>query len=254
MPFSQDGISDAKAVRDDAELLVTWSSTQPDGTVYQVYLDGRLVYRGTALFAVLPYPGNAGALPLNFDVGWVDPDEEFTDFSAVLPALPYEPRALVRWIGGTWETPTGTPLAGFNVYRSAAAGDFVGYGDGGYGDGGYSGVNTGDVNYTTPVATVSAYAANVVTDGYGDGGYDEGTYGSSSARYEYESEPLPSGVWTFGVRPFDAAGNEGDPLEAAVAITSPPAIVPPNASGQRLTYTYDKPTRTATLHWLASAG
>jgi hypothetical protein len=229
MPGISDAtILEAHAVRDDAELLISWSSAEPAGSeVYQVYRDGVLAWHGRERSCALP-PGPPG-VPVRFYVGVVDPADAATDFGASLPAgMPR--RVRLTWVGGSYE---GHELDGFHVYAGTAPGSAVAY--------------------AAPLATVPAYPGGVVLDGYGLGGYGLGGYGAAASSYSWVSAPLAGGVWHFGVKPFGRSGNEGLTEEVTATVTAPPDPPGRDARGRRLTLTYDPATHKATLHWLSPA-
>lgn len=229
MAFDQTTITEVTHVRDGADLLISWSSTAPAGTQFQLYVARRLAWHGTQRSVSLPYPTNRDRTAVPIDIGAVGDDEATTDFSASLPALPYSNRARLTWYGGTYESET---LTGFHVYRGTVAG--------------------GAVSYATPIATVAAYPQGKVQDGAGIGPAGYGGAGEAAGVYTYDTDPLAPGVWHFGVKPFDAAGNEGTAEESTFTATGPPNPPTRDAAGRRLAYAYDPGTRIATLSWLAS--
>jgi hypothetical protein len=229
MAFDQSTLTDAKATRDGADLLVSWASTATEGTAFQVYIDGVLIWHGTQRSCTLPYPTDADGSTLPIDVGAVLPEEESADLSANLPDRGYANRARLTWFGGTY---LGDDLLGFNVYRGAAAG--------------------GAVSYASRIAFVPAYPQGVLLDGAGVGGVGRGGAGRAASTYSWRSGPLPAGTWHFGIRPVDAAGNEGAATEATYAATAPPNPPAPDAAGRRLTLAYDPITHIATLAWQPS--
>ena len=138
---------------------------------------------------------------------------------------------VLDWQGGTY---LAADLAGFHVYGTPAPAAVV--------------------DYTTPIATITAYPAGISTDGFGMGGFGMGGFGSSASTYTWTSGPLAGGTWNFGVKPFDAAGNEGMPSTSSVSISAPPR--PPAAfigTTQRLQYVYVPATFVVTLNWMPSA-
>jgi hypothetical protein len=226
MPFDQSSILDVTDGLRGADLAVSWVSTAPAGTTFQVYLDRRLVWHGTARSCVVPYPGGA----VRVDVGAVLPSEATTDFSGSLPSAPND-RVTLTWEGGTY---LDEDISGFRVYMSPQAGAAV--------------------DLTTPVAVIAAYTAGQITDGYGEGGYGDGGYGRSASNYSWTSGHLASGAWGFDVQAFDQAGNVSTVATASATVIAPPGPPARDAAGRRLTYTYDPVTHTVTLHWLASPG
>jgi hypothetical protein len=207
-------------------LFLSWTSTAPAGTTFQVYVDRKRAWHGTGRSASIPLPPTGQVSRI--DVGTVGDGEAHADFSASLSPAPMR-YALLSWEGGTYESPD---ISGFLVYSSDAPG--------------------GPVDYTTSIGTVPAYTSGIITDGYGYGGYGDGGYGEAAASYTFTSGQLLDGVWTFGVKPFDTAGNIGPTSEVSVSIMAPPFEPPLFGDGNRLHYTFDASTEEATLIWQAS--
>lgn len=228
MPFDDSVISDISARPFDADLFLSWSSSAPAGTTFQVYADGVLSWHGAELSCVVPLPSHR----VRVDVGAVAAGEGKTDFSAGLTPPPGTgSRARLTWTGGNYLDPDGS-LRGFHIYGEATPG--------------------GGIAYGTPLGFVAAYPGGRGTDGFGMGGFGSGGFGSGSGSYSWTSDPLISGTWNFGVKPVGTAGNEGTATTASVAISVPPAPPAADANGKRLTYTYL--SGTVTLNWLASPG
>lgn len=227
MAFSQTAIVDPHFVVHGAELLITWGTTAPAGTRYQLYVDRKLTWNGTKTSALIPLPSAKAEI----DIGTIaSTDNPITDFSSSLPSPAYNDRALLQWVGGSYESET---LAGFHVYAAPAP--------------------TASVDYSSPAGTVAAYPQGQVLDGFGVGGFGDGGFGEAASNYSWESDPLqPGGLWRFGVRPFDASGTEGTTSEVTVEIVAPPNPPAANASGARLTLTYNPTSHVATLAWNAS--
>ena len=210
-----------------AQVYLTWQSSSPSGTWFQIYLDQALSWFGQSTSARMPVP----PIGVNrVDIGTVLPGEEQTDFSSSLPAAP-ERRAQLSWLGGTFE---GTDIAGFRVYGSAAAG--------------------GAVNYAAILADITAYPSGIYTDGFGLGGFGGGGWGESASTYTWTSDSLTAGTWSYGVRAYDAAGNLGTVAATSVVITVPPLAPAVDPAGLRLEYTYNASTYEIHLFWLASPG
>ena len=206
------------------QVWISWSSSQPAGTWYQVYFNETFVWFGQKLGLWLPQPPELSRL----DVGWVLPGEEQTDFASSLPSAP-ERRALLQWFGGTFESPD---LAGFTVYGEVTPG--------------------GGIVYTAPLATITAYPSGIITDGWGMGGWGGGGWGHASSSYAWTSDTLTSGTWHFAVVPFDSAGNQGTGATVAITITCPPLEPGSFSDGTRLHYTYNATNHEATLNWNVS--
>lgn len=232
MAFDDSTITAFDAWEENGDLVVTWQSSLPAGTTFQVYLDRRLAWHGTDRVADLPLPGDD--LKADIAIGAVAAGEALTDFSASLPAPPGTgDQVTLKWTGGTYEDDE-DDLAGFHVYQSPTPGAAI--------------------DYVAPVATIAAYPAGVIEDGFGIGGFGDGGFGRSASYYSWQSGHLANGVWQFGVRPFDAAGNEGTASTFTATIAAAPGPPAANAAGLRLTYSYNPATRVATLNWLASPG
>lgn len=225
--FDQSRVSDVRASPRNADLAVSWASTAPAGTVYQVYVDRRLAWHGAGRSAVVPHPAG----PVRIEVGTVLPGEASLDLSAQLPAVPGGgSRVALRWLGGSFLDPG---LVGFRVYSGSTPG--------------------GAVDYSHPVGSVTAYPQGVVNDGFGLGPFGQGGFGRSAGTYSWASDPLTAGAWHFAVKPFNAAGNEGTAVTWTVTVVGPPRPVARNAAGVRLTYQVNSPG-VVSLHWLASPG
>lgn len=224
MAFDQSTVSAATHSRSGAELLVSWSSTSPEGTTFQVYVAGRLAGSTSTRHLLIPWPRSRARI----DVGAVAAGEESADFSGDLTPGPQD-RVLLEWAGGTY---LGVDLAGYRVYGSTG---------------------TPVVAAANLLGTVPAYSGGSVTDGFGMGGFGSGGFGSAAASYTFTTAPLAGGTWTFAVVPYDLYGNvQGSPATVVQAVASPPRPPAANAAGKRLTYTYNSGTRVVTLSWLAS--
>jgi hypothetical protein len=231
MAFSQTNITNPRATVDDVSLLVEWDTTEPAGTVFQVYVDHLLTYSGTQTKVYLPYPAVGDTV--NIDVGAVGAGESSTNFADSLPAVPGGGRYVnLEWEGGRWQ---GEDTAGFRVYQGAPP--------------------SGTIDYVNSVAEVPVDAAGIRTDpGFGSGWFGSGEFGDSGNIYHYMVGPLASGTWNFAIKPFDLAGNEGTAATDSAVIVAEPAPPAANASGSRLSYTYNGTTHKVTLTWLASPG
>jgi hypothetical protein len=231
MPFDQSTITEVKPpIWDGSALHLEWTSTAPSGTVFQVYVGRSLAWHGTARWVAIPMPSSR----VRIDIGTVGPGEATTDFSGVLPAASND-RARLSWLGGSYLDPTGNDnVAGFRVYGELLPG--------------------GGINWTLPLAEIRAYPGGIVTDGYGQGGYGQGGYGRAASSYEWTSPSLNSGLWSFAIVSFDAAGNPATPATTSVSIQAPPRPPAAFSDGTRLRSTYNPATRSVTLTWQPSPG
>lgn len=230
MAFSQATILDATATHDGAEVRVSWTTSSPAGTVFQVYVDRALAWSGMKTSTILLLTGTH-----RLDVGTVAAGENLVDFAASLPSLPATGDTVeLTWDGGSWER-TELDVAGFHVYSAAAAG--------------------GAIDYATIRATVALATQGVEQGGWGQGGWGGGGWGIGQSSYAWTSGHLCPGVWAFGVKAFDVAGNESTAVTTSATLATAPPPPAANPAGQRLTYNnFHLATghAYATLNWLAS--
>lgn len=210
MPFDQSSIHDVTLSRRDAELAVSWTSSAPAGTWFHGYSDRVRVFATTRRYAVIPYPVGT----VRIEVGAVLSSEQHLDLSSQLPGVPGGgSRVAVEWLGGTFLDPD---IESFHVYAGDAPG--------------------GAVDYSAPVATVTAYPGGIILDGFGLGPFGGGGFGLSASYYGWQSDPVLSGTWHVAVAPVDAWGNEGTPYAWPVSVSGAPQPPARNATGQRVTY------------------
>jgi hypothetical protein len=222
MPFSQATIESVSPPSFENNLMtVEWTSSSPPGTWYQVYINLALVWDGQELSATVAVP--SGAVN-SCDVGTVLPGEQTTNFASSIGGLNLF--VVLEWLGGSFESPN---ISGFNVYQSTIPG--------------------GAINFTTPVATITAYPQGIVTDGYGYGGYGQGGYGQAAGLYSWTSTALTTGLWSFGVKAFDSAGNLSTAQTCSVPIVAPPLEPSPFPDNTRLHYTFNGVLEEVTLIW-----
>jgi len=225
--FSQSTITTVNPpVQQGTQLLLSWASSSPDGTLYQVYLDQELVWSGVSRSCSIQLPSAISRI----DIGTVDSADVQSNLQPQLPLAPMR-QATLTWLGGTFQ---GADIAGFHIYGEETPG--------------------GGIDYTTLLGTVTAYVGGIITDGFGYGGFGQGGFGQSAGLYSWTSQPLYGGTWNWGVKPFDRAGNEGSAQTAAVTIAAPPLPPSPFSNMTRLQYTYSPSTQEVTLTWCASPG
>src|SRR5438045_4129343 len=124
MAFSQSGISGVNVQSDGPELFISWNSQAPQGTLFQVYVDGRLAWYGTARRCYVPTPVGASLRNVWVDVASVGDGESRRDFSSSLASQKCGgPRVRLTWTGGTYLDPSGADdVQGFRVYRGVSQG------------------------------------------------------------------------------------------------------------------------------------
>lgn len=210
-----------------AQVYLSWTSSSPAGTWFQIYINQALSWWGQSTSARFPVPPDGVD---RVDLGTVLPGEEQTDFSSSLPTAPGR-RAELTWLGGTFEA---TDIAGFRVFGSDSAG--------------------GSIDYAAVLADITAYPSGIYTDGWGLGGWDYGGWSESASTYTWTSDSLTAGTWSYAVTPYDSAGNLGTASTTSIAIVAPPLAPAVSDDGLRLTYTFNNSLEEATLAWLASPG
>lgn len=225
MAFSQATITTGPTCSIDGDMFrVEWTSSDPDGTMFQVYLDRRLAWFGTVRSVLLPVPTTRVAV----QVGTIGATEGPTDFSSSLASLPGTGnKVTLKWLGGRYQA---VDTVQFKIFTNN-------------GSGGLS---------TTPTAILNVAPGGVYQDGYGMNGYNLGAWGYSAVQYSWTSPPLIPGSWIFSVRAYDTAGNQSSAVLAFVTVTAPPRPPLANTDGSRLSYTYNSGTRVPTLSWNAA--
>ena len=236
MAFSQSEITGVNVQADGPEFFMSWNSPAPTGTIFQVYVDGRLAWYGTALRCYTPMPAGASGRNVWVDVGTVDAGEAQNDFSAGLASASNGgPQVEFSWPGGTYLDTTGNnDVQGFRIYRGDSPG--------------------ASVDWSVPIGDVPAYPGGWICDGFGLGGFGLGGFGRAASMYTWTSVGLASGVWQFAVVPYDREGNNrGTGQAVSVTVTAAPRPPAPSANGSRLSYSYSGPgSKQVTLNWLPS--
>ena len=110
MSFSQSTITSVNPpVYNGFQVYLSWKSTSPAGTWFQIYLNEQLAWWGQTTQATLML-GTTG--PVRVDIGTVSPAKS-RPASPPLPSAPAR-RAELSWLGGTFES---TDIAGFQRLR-----------------------------------------------------------------------------------------------------------------------------------------
>ena len=80
MSFSQSGLTAVnQPVYSGGQVFISWLTTNPADTWWQVYVDQSLAWFGQRLWVYLPIPPATARV----DIGWVPAGEEQTVFPAV---------------------------------------------------------------------------------------------------------------------------------------------------------------------------
>jgi hypothetical protein len=235
MAFTQTGIYGVTVRSDGPELLISWNSSNPMGSVYQVYVDRRLTWSGVSTHCYAPIPAGPAGRSIWVEVGLVEAGEAYQDFSSGLLSLSRASTAVqLSWSGGTYLDPTGQDdVRGFRIYCSSSPGT--------------------PVDFSLPVADIPAYPGGWISDGFGLGGFGNGGFGRSATSYSWISNNLQNGIWNVAIVPYDRSGtNRGVGRTVSVTVATPPRPPAASADGQRLTYVYSAQSGYVTLNWLAS--
>jgi hypothetical protein len=243
--FDTTTVTEVSHAREGSRLTLEWTSTQPTGTWFQIYIQGALAWWGTELHATVSVPRGL----IDVQIGSVGSGEQTTDFSrAGLDSLGFDIGGLDT--GGAASAITnrahlawfGFGAAEYRIFEGAAGFDHGGFDLGGL-----------DGSAGTLVGTVPALEG-ISSDGLDSAGFDGGGLDLPGGNFDWTSDPLMRGDWNFSVVPYDAAGNPGTPSLTTITITAPPRSPSPNTAGKRLTYTYNSVAHTVTLNWLDSPG
>lgn len=247
MAFDTSVVTEVFQAREGSRVTLEWTSTAPAGTLYQIYLQGKLAWWGDELHATVGAPvglvdvqigsvaagelttdfSQLGLDSLSFDVGGLD--------AAALSLVTITNRALLAW--------SGFGAAEYRIFEGGGAG---------FDHGGFD-LGSLDGSAGTLVGTVAALESTS-SDGLDTAGFDVGGLDLLGGNFSWTSDPLMRGTWNFSVVPYDTGGAAGTPSLATVTITAPPRSPTPNTAGKRLTYTYNGTTHAVTLNWLDSPG
>jgi hypothetical protein len=207
MPFSQMSLQRVNApVLRGNEVYLSWTAENGSGAWYQLYLNQKLAWYGQRPSVWLPVPAG----PLRVDIGSVNAGEQLTDFSSLLTQTSQR-RCQLQWQAGRVLSQS---IIGFRVYGSNSPGVTM--------------------DLSVPLADITAYPAGLQTDGFGLGAFSSGGFGYVSGTYSWTSSPLSSGVWTFGVVPYDSYGNQGLVESTTITILAPPRAPAAGSDGTRL--------------------
>ena len=216
--------ANGKSVGAPRLALVKWHSCWSD-RYHQVYVNGG--YAGTTIDSqqremVVRVPTSLET-PVRIGVFAVEAGEADTDFSDEIDLsrgrtgriritflrgqnLPINSTAHVYFDNGSGEIDYDRPLSERPIQIWPAWQDKAGFGMGGFGE--------GDFGYDSAAAV-----------GFGKGSFGLGQFGLDADTFEWMSRPLPAGVYKFGVRICDDAGNQSVSAETG-QITVIPAAKP----------------------------
>ncbi len=210
--------------------LVKWSAEADlSDMFYQVYVNGQ--YAGVTVDSqqrqmVVPIPTSFESA-VRIEVFAVEAEQAGTDFNneiAPSPAdsgrvrisllrsqnLPSDAIAEIYFDNGTGEIDYNEPLTDSPIRIWPAWQDKAGFGMSKFG--------VGDFGYESAAAV-----------GFGKGSFGHGLFGLDADTIEWISPPLQAGVYKFGVKVTDGAGNESNTSE-----TEPIAVIPAARPAERV--------------------
>ena len=214
--------ADGRCVGAPRIAIVKWRSCWSD-KFHQVYVNGR--YSGSTIDSqqremIVHIPASLES-PLRIEVFAVGAEEAYVDFSSELDLPP----------GGS-----GRVKISFLRHQNLPVGAIAQI----YFDNG-----TGQINYTEPLNSspiriwpawqdkagfgMSRFGASdfgfdsAAAVGFGKGSFGRGQFGLDADTFEWVSRQLPTGVYKFGVKIIDEAGNESDSTETDQINVTPAA-------------------------------
>ena len=234
--------ADGKCFGTSRRALVKWKSGLSD-KLYQIYVNGRLA--GVTLDnrqrqMVVPIPSSFESA-VRIEVFAVEPEQADIDFSSELiqPAtnsrrvkisllrgqnLPIDATAEIYFDNGTGEIDYDKPLSDSPIRIWPTWQDKAGFAMGRFG--------VGDFGYESAAAV-----------GFGKGCFGHGQYGLDADTIEWISPPLQAGVYKFGVKLIDKAGNQ-----SSVSETEPITVMPAAKPAAKLNIaSFDKQTNQLVL-------
>lgn len=230
--YSELGIVDVEAHLEDDGLYISWNDDGSNtlGSIYQVYINGLLLYEDISTHFSLAGIGRPGE-ELTIHIGKVGPENRGRDYSDTLaPPQGSGRRAEITWIGGPW---IDDDLVGYNVYSSSVPGGPL------------------DLIRTVGTVPVGPEDASGASGTYGTGLFGRGNFGAGAGiTYSWISGDLAPGTWLFAVAPVDATGGmPGAFPSVSVVITGPPPA-PAMVNGKRVWISaFDEATGSATITW-----
>lgn len=231
MPLRQSEILSTTVIQVGLDLRVHWTSTS-QVKMFQVYVNHRLSWVGCDQYCSIPISSQSHDGRIWIDVGAIDPQELYCDFSSTLASAPLIGNASLAWSGGTYLDDSGNDdVAGFQVHELDDP--------------------TATPDFSTLRDILPAYPGGRITDGYGLGGFGDGGYGRSASSYRWQASGFASGNRTFAVVPFDHSGQTrgtGTRVTFAVQAAPMPSVVNNQNAGLSLSYAGNV-TRIATLKW-----
>ena len=214
--------ADGDCVKAPRVALVKWRSSLCS-KFYQIYVNGQ--YAGATLDSlqrqmIVPIPTSLES-PVRIEVFAVEAEQVNTDFSnelALLPAvsgrvrmsllrsqnLPIGATAEIYFDNGTGEIDYDKPLTDLPLRIWPVWQDKAGFAMSRFG--------TGDFGYDSAAAV-----------GFGKGCFGHGQFGLDADMIEWTSSPLQAGVYKFGVRVTDKAGNISSASETEPITVTPAA-------------------------------
>jgi len=225
--------------------LVKWADkTNQSNMFYQVYVNGQ--YAGTTFDSrqrqmIVPEPSSLETA-VRIEVFAVEAEQAHTDFGKELaeqPAmsgrvrisllqsqnLPSDATAEIYFDNGTGVIDYSQPLSNRPIRIWPAWQDKAGFGMSRFG--------AGDFGYDSAGAV-----------GFGKGSFGQGQFGFDADAIEWTSPPLMAGVYKFGVKITDGAGNQSSASE-----TGPITVIPAARPAEQVSISsFDKQTNELVLN------
>jgi len=225
--------------------LVRWADKTNQGDMfYQVYVNGQ--YAGATVDnrqkqMIVPVPSSFESA-VRIEVFAVEAEQAYTDMSKELaggPAasgrvrisllrsqnLPSKATAEMYFDNGTGVIDYNQPLSNRAIRIWPAWQDKAGFGMGRFG--------AGDFGYESAAAV-----------GFGKGNFGQGQFGLDADTIEWTSPPLMGGVYKFGVKITDGAGNKSSASE-----TEPITVIPTARPAEQISISsFDKQTNELVLN------
>ncbi len=236
--------ADGECVETPRVALVKWfAKANLSDMFYQVYVNGQ--YAGTTVDnqqrqMIVPIPASFESA-VRIEVFAVEAEHASTDFSSELVRppttservkirllrsqnLPSGATAEVYFDNGIGEVDYNQPLSDSPIRIWPAWQDKAGFGMGRFG--------VGDFGYESAAAV-----------GFGKGSFGQGHFGLDADMIEWISPPLQAGVYKFGVKVTDGAGNQSSASE-----TEPITVIPAARPAERVSISsFDKQTNQLVL-------
>ena len=164
-----------------SQVYVSWTSSSPAGTWFQVYVNQRPAWTGHGARRGSPSP----------------PDQCGSTSAPLVPAsrIRTSPPRSARVRRGGCSSPGSRAPTRVSTWRAFGCTGPTAPG--------------GPVDNSTALADITAYPLGIDTAGFGLGGFGSGGFGQLAGNYSWTSGPLAAGTWTFAVVSLRRRGERG---------------------------------------------